>query len=547
MSLTLQIGGASAVELSTLGITAATLTTNHQGLDSLTLATNRRLSDSALIAAFTKCILREGSTIRFIGWLDQAPRAAAPAQTLTYILAGPWRWLTRAYYLDDKTIEAEALADASGLYRLGAKLTDGSDDHIAVATQLLDILNFARTDSSNAFNIATFPEGFFNIEIPWESRVDDLCSSAAAALLSYTPTAAAWWTYPAGIPTLNFADTAGAAASQTLTTGTIGTVPTLNPRYDLLRDTVKIIYLQQNASGENTRTVRTVASAGDAATLGAAMAQLYTFALQENEPLPDTGLENALAAWHQRLHIETSAQYRGLDWTRLAGEAWTFAGPFAEWAGKLAICQTITRDLFARTETITLGPPAAPSTYRLTKRSTPGPSSEPEPPTGTLTIAITGLPSGLISDAKWSVGEMSGAGAGEIELPPGTYNVEFLPVYDFDAQSLYFSPPVEVEITDGGTATATAVYEEIPLEPVFEIGTVTTLDAGSSATAELTKTDGVWQLDLGIPRGTDGEDGEDGADSTVPGPKGDKGDQGDTPTSATAECNEEGGIDITFS
>jgi hypothetical protein len=94
--------------------------------------------------------------------------------------------------------------------------------------------------------------------------------------------------------------------------------------------------------------------------------------------------------------------------------------------------------------------------------------------------------------------------------------------------------------------------------PNFQIGTVSTLDPGEDATAELVYEDSVWKLNLGIPRGATGDQGE-------PGEQGEKGDDGDIgpigpegpigpigpegpmPTSATAECNESGGIDITFS
>lgn len=92
--------------------------------------------------------------------------------------------------------------------------------------------------------------------------------------------------------------------------------------------------------------------------------------------------------------------------------------------------------------------------------------------------------------------------------------------------------------------------------PQLEIGDVTTLNAGEDATASLTYNEetGKWKLDLGIPRGADGADGVDGVDGAVgpvgprgpAGPEGPQGPTGPKPTSATASCNPDGSIDITF-
>ena len=60
--------------------------------------------------------------------------------------------------------------------------------------------------------------------------------------------------------------------------------------------------------------------------------------------------------------------------------------------------------------------------------------------------------------------------------------------------------------------------------PNIQIGTVTTLDAGSSATASMTGTAESPLLNLGIPRGADGAKGDTGET----GPAGPKGDTGDT-------------------
>lgn len=451
MSYTLQIGSADPVPLASLGIRSALLTSNHQGDDTLTITLPRRIIAAGLIPAFTKIILRENTTIRFIGWRDREPRAAAGAsQNLTCVINGPWRWMNRKYFTPNET----------GAYILG-RPASGDETHQPVWEIINFVLAHAKTASGNAFTYTALTEAIFNVEIPWRRRHDDLCGTILRSLFAYLPTAALRWSYATETPNLEIYDTAGASAVHTLNdTVALSNLPILERRDDLLRDTVTIKYTK----GSTTVGSDIAASAGDAAALGADFDQLYTFGLGENEPVPAPGLAAKLAAWHQKAHVETALETRTIDWTKRAGEIWAYAAgsKFDQWSSYTSICQQITRDLFARKQTVNLGVPAAPSTYRLSK-SDPNNDPEPEEPKGTLEIEIAGLPEGLISEAKWSTGEESGAGESSVDLAPGNYNVEFLPVYDFDTGTLYFAPAAEVTIVEDETATATGAYETVEL------------------------------------------------------------------------------------
>ena len=452
MSYTVQIGAGPVLTLPQIGASQAVLTTNHQGEETLSLTIPRRIYLAGIAPAFSKVVLRESGTVRFVGWRDGEPRAATPAaQTLTCTFNGAWRWMNRKYFTPNET----------GAYILG-RPASGDETHQAVWEIINFVLNHAKTASGNAFTFTALTDATFNVQIPWRRRHDDLCGTILRSLFAHVPTAVQRWSYNDTTPHLQIIDTDGAAAVHTLDdTIALTNLPQLQRRDDLLRDSVKILY----KSGETVVGTDIAESAGDAAALGANFEQIYTFGLGEGEPVPAPGLAAKLAAWHQKAHVDTTLETRAIDWTKRPGEIWGFGADSAydQWSDYTSICQQIVRDLFSRKQTTVLGVPAAPSTSRLSRSNDNEP--EPDEPTGTLEIEITGLPEGLTSQAKWSTGDESGAGEGSLDLTPGNYNVEFLPVYDFDAGTLYFAPAVEVTIVEDESETATGAYVAVDLAP----------------------------------------------------------------------------------
>lgn len=85
-------------------------------------------------------------------------------------------------------------------------------------------------------------------------------------------------------------------------------------------------------------------------------------------------------------------------------------------------------------------------------------------------------------------------------------------------------PSVDVYTADGGLNYDMDFYLPEAIQPTFQIGTTTTLDAGEPATVTLTggpTTDYLYTFDLAIPQGDRGARGPGGSD----GSKGDKGDK----------------------
>lgn len=135
---------------------------------------------------------------------------------------------------------------------------------------------------------------------------------------------------------------------------------------------------------------------------------------------------------------------------------------------------------------------------------------------------------------------------GSIVGEDGTAGIELLATDDanldpvnwtWNVQAIVGNVPISFDIAvPGGTVIDLANVMPIPAQPgivieqgtpgpagpatTITIGTVTTLNAGSQATASMGGTAPNQTLSLGIPQGAQGAQGDPGADSTVPGPAG---------------------------
>ncbi|HEY5705340.1 MAG TPA: hypothetical protein VIS96_07185 [Terrimicrobiaceae bacterium] len=467
MTYTIQIGSGPEQAPEELGLSAAVLTTTSRGMDTLHLGAMRSVDAPAIIAPFQRVTLRADGIVRFVGWLDQAPRAIAPRrESVTYTLSGAWRWLMRTYYKGDIKLGGTVNSNATGLYTLGGGFEDDVPVHITVKDQLEAVLNYARGQTSNAFDFAELPESL-DIEIAWENRADDRCANVLNLLLAYVPTAICRWEYDGTTPVIHIVDTAGAPAAQTLQQGNLASVPALNPRYDLLCDVIECKYVS------NTNIfIDEAPSNGDAATLAANCKIIYTFPLQDGEPHPQTGLAAKLAEWHQTLHVDANPTFVGaLNFGRVPGQLWTFGGMFSALSSYRSICHQIARDLNYERETVTLGVPVVPSTYRLSRRATVitpastgggtggggGGGGEPEPEEGTVSVRIYG-PAGdtnfNVNEVGWSItgtgGGRSGNGDATFNLPVGNYTIgRSYPAGFVDDPTL--TNATAFAVTDGGS------------------------------------------------------------------------------------------------
>ena len=343
MPYKLQIGAGTPQTLESLGVNSATLECDAEARSSLILETAGTLGSAPIIAPFQRVLLYDASdTVRFAGWLDEAPRSASgEAHRVTYRLSGPHRWLARANFVQSR----------GGLVILGGAAGSEATAPVAFNTALTSVLDTALTSYSGAFAYAG--QNTFTHQIPARLRADVDCLTALMSLVAFAPTAVFWWTFDgSGNPTLNIANGIG-SAHKTLSTATHSiSAAELNPRYDLLADVVKVYFV----SGNVVSSEQVASSAGDAASLGANRTLLFSYDTTVLNNLPTAGIAGALAAWHQTLHIDASATRHDVDWTDRPGHIYGFGGAdLSLFAGYKSILHTISRDLFAETTTLRLG------------------------------------------------------------------------------------------------------------------------------------------------------------------------------------------------
>lgn len=343
-------------DLGSAGITAATLTTTSQGVDTLQLTCDGPLDSTPLLAPFEQFTLTADGGTRFTGWLDQAPRADSGSESShTYTLTGPMRWLDRSPFVSETSGGIIVFDDGGGaLLPLDTMLR-----RILASTQSAQPGRITHLDSDLDAPILQHP-------VPPEIRLDSTCETCLRRALSYAPTVGYWWEYSAFTPTLRLRDCAQPIPDHTLSDSAYDLSQIqMNPRYDLLHDTLKIYWL----SGRSLARLDTVSPAGDAAALGANRTLIQTFELGSYN-LPVEGIGNALAKYYQRLHIECTATMESLDWSHHPAELWSYAGLLAN--EHTSFAYTITRDLFALTQTLTLGVPPALGIYQLSEGTSSG-------------------------------------------------------------------------------------------------------------------------------------------------------------------------------
>jgi hypothetical protein len=456
-NFTIKIGSAAAVPFDTLGITGANLSLTFGARDSLTIETAEDIDTADIIPPFSRCELRDpDGVLRFVGWLDQAPRrASAASERKTYTLTGPIRWLERVPYLD-----AEVIGEF-GYPVMG--WADNEDKRESIGDQVARVRTFA---NANGANLAAFPAGTAaNLMTPYERFMNVSCLAALSTVARWTPAIAL---VSDGTDALTWRD------SLTSTTHPVtGLLPDatdlqLNPHYDLLRSTITLRWMQK-IDGLPAILTDSV-TGGEAQTLGASRTEALTIEISPEEQYPATGLAAEYHRWASKLQLTCNLSADGLHWSILPAHRITFGGILSPWSDYDAVVQVIERDLFSESIRITTGPrrhlgldQLAELARRssLTTSSNNGPQEEEEDLPGTIETIIMGLPTG--STSKWQIGPFGGEGsAGVASAPAGSYTAVFFPVWDATGGRLYFADPDGPKtLAAEGTISFTANYEAI--------------------------------------------------------------------------------------
>lgn len=369
------VGPSSPQTFAELGITAATLTEINTGESSLEITLEGDFTTELPIAPFKPALYRDADgTPRWIGWLDQAPRAEdGNGRRITLRLAGPHRWHTRA------VMGFTTSYNRGGMSFIGANAGEGSLPPIPFADAWNSLL--AQTGyqySTQAPWNADFP---ITGDVPPIARADIDVFSALQELISYCPQVSLRWMPDPDYSPGNYnpfrldATDIPAVPDAFLSTATHAlSAASFNPRYDLLYDKITVYYIRDNelAATEST------GPGGDAAALGANRTKVLTFDTTASSDLPDEGLADILAAYFQRLHLDGRATAARIDWDEKPGGLYGFTGAnLAALHGHTTVLHTISRDLFRETTEYTFGVRPEAKIWRPGNQDKPDPISLP--------------------------------------------------------------------------------------------------------------------------------------------------------------------------
>lgn len=393
MAFSLIIGSGGGGSFDSLGVVGAVLECSNQGLDKLQIT----LEDQSTLASFppySRVTLLHDGAARFVGWVDQLPASLSPERRQTTVsISGPWRWLDMTTFSTKKK-----LVDTNGnsnTYLLQTPMLNQGIDPLTglpIKKTLREVINDALACVVNKYGAVVAYDlsgGGLDVQLPWSEKQNVTAGSVVRDQLSWAPDHSSVWQYSNAIPTLKIVPPSG-PSRLVLETGVDATALTLNPRFDLLVNSVKITYLSQPVNGVRKVVIDTSSHQGDAAALQSPLSVDMTFPLQGGEKEPTLGLA---ARFHQavcKLAIDTSFTYvdETMDWETTPGTTWSFSGLASGWSSYSSVCQTITRDLFTGAISLKLGHPGHLGLQQLidlNRKNTPqanGDGGGGDPPTG---------------------------------------------------------------------------------------------------------------------------------------------------------------------
>jgi hypothetical protein len=177
-----------------LGITGATLSRATWGPHTCRLtASGRDATVPALFADGASVTIKHGETVRFVGEVKGAARAAeGGAEGHVYELVNAWIAL-------EETIYRQPWVKHSGSVNLGRCIVGLKADGT------IGTLGEAIADVLAAAGVAAGTISLAATDEPWEVR-NVMCSEVIKQIARLRPRAVSWWTYPAGVPTFNVSD-----------------------------------------------------------------------------------------------------------------------------------------------------------------------------------------------------------------------------------------------------------------------------------------------------------------------------------------------------
>lgn len=264
MAYTLQINSGGQQSLATLGVTAATLSLRANDFDSLTLTVDADLSAAPVFAPGDTITLRDGATVRFIGFVDDDPRSASAEEgpTHTYTALSHLAKLER-FNFGQQTQAYFGTPAALGnvwdpLVTLGQ---DNSGTRCTITAQIGAIVDFAISQKSIPISRdpGGWPPGFL---APLDQRENITCWEAIITQLRWAPDHILWCDYSTGTTAVKLAPISELPASTIAASGGILTSAQFTPRRDLVLPGVRCLFRRVDEHDGKQREVRLLQTAG---------------------------------------------------------------------------------------------------------------------------------------------------------------------------------------------------------------------------------------------------------------------------------------------
>lgn len=366
--VTLKIGAADPVELSTFGFAQVVLRRVVGGVSALTLSRVQELAAAAAMAEGDTVRLLVDGEVKFAGVCRDVSDELGPGAAVTYECLDAWYDLDRLIWQAERNLADNPSDPDSPINPVKTSRTvlfqalDGSA--VLPQNQIDDALDFALLAGVAVASGSLHTMG----AVPWEEATDITVAEVLRRAARWLPFGALHLTYPAGVATLHLKAKADLPVTSIDLEGGALRRLVIRRRSDLVVPGVKLFFEGvETIEGDDETTTRakvTVQSAGATSGPGAVVAYIELASQGSDVPeTPPAGV--ALAYWSQlsdAVHggsITLKAQE--CDWSIELGRRLQFTGGRAAWETMMAPVQAVTHDVMAGETTAEFGPSEAMS------------------------------------------------------------------------------------------------------------------------------------------------------------------------------------------
>jgi hypothetical protein len=367
-TVTLKIGAADPVELSTLSFAEVVLRRVVGGVSALTLRRVQALAAAAAMAEGDAVRLLVDGAVKFAGVCREVTHDLGPGAMVIYQCLDAWYDLDRLIWQDERNLADDPEDPESPMSAVKTSRTvlfqalDGSA--VLPADQIDAALDFAVLAGVSVTTGSLHAMG----AVPWEEATDITVAEVLRRAARWLPFGALHLRYPAGLATLDLKAKADLPVTTIdLTAGALRRLA-IRKRSDLVVPGVKLFFegvqVIEGDGETETRAKITTQTAGATSGPGAVIAYIELASQGSDVPeTPPAGV--ALAYWSQlndAVHGGSiTLKGQECDWTLDLGQRLQFSNGLEEWESMMAPVQAVTHDVMGGETTVEFGPSEAMS------------------------------------------------------------------------------------------------------------------------------------------------------------------------------------------